>query len=351
MKKLYTTPEYKRMHKHKLEKLMREKRRRIKRRGRKRHVSNPQNRIYNHINDLKPKIEAPTDFRLLENTEECLRFFRNIRSIDFISRVKNIRFVEMSLENVKQIDYSTISILTAISDDLKFRNIFLRGNFPEDEHCKEFLENSGFLNQMFDEKGRRFPKSEKSEMLFFEKGSQRFTRDDNIRISVVVKNIMKHLTGEDGYYQPLRTILLEICGNSIEWSGTENKQWLLGVKYEDHKAIITVTDVGKGILKTLYRKHGRRFSDFVTLQTSEKILMGAFEKKYGSKSQKINRNKGLPSIRNKFKEGSIKELKVLTNNVILHFDKQELSSTINHGAPWFKGTFYRWVVTKDCIKK
>lgn len=58
----------------------------------------------------------------------------------------------------------------------------------------------------------------------------------------------------------VKTIILEICGNSIEWSGTDNKQWLLGVKYESDRVIFTVTDVGKGILETLYRKFGKKFT-------------------------------------------------------------------------------------------
>lgn len=313
------------------------------------HEANHDNsRIDNEINS---PILAPVDFRVLENTEASINFFAKLRNESNMSTVNGVHFVEMSLKEVEKIDYSTISILSAISDDLRYKRVLLRGNFPENEESKQFLIDSGFLDKMFDENGKRFPKSNKSEMLFFDKGTHRFTKDDNIRISNAVKSIMKHLTGEDGYCQSIRTILLEICGNAIEWSKSEQNQWLLGIKYEEERVIVTVTDVGKGIINTLYRKYGQKFSDFVSLKSNSKILMGAFEKKYGSKSQKINRNKGLPSIRHNFIDGHIEELKVITNNVILHFDNENLSRTFDNGNSWFKGTFYRWVVTKDSILK
>ncbi len=72
-------------------------------------------------------------------------------------------------------------------------------------------------------------------------------------------------------------------------------------------------------------------------------------KKYGSKSQKTNRNKGLPSIKNGFDIGLITKLKVLTNNVILHYGENNDSEIIKEKP--FKGTLYRWELTKETIKK
>ncbi len=100
---------------------------------------------------FKPPAIAPIDFRIIENPNDCITFFRNIRSDDYLNQVKKVKFVTMSLENVTKIDYGTISILTAISDDLKFKGIILQGDFPKNTHCKQFLIDSGFLNHMVDE--------------------------------------------------------------------------------------------------------------------------------------------------------------------------------------------------------
>lgn len=172
---------------------------------------------------------------------------------------------------------------------------------------------------------------------------------DNMKITELVKQVIAHLTGEERNCQPVKTIILEICGNSIEWSGTANKQWLLGAKYEPDGVIFTVTDVGKGILETLNRKFKFKMTEAFT--PPHDILMRAFEQKYGSNTQEINRNKGLPSVKLNFQNGTIEKLKVLTNNVILHFDQTSSSKTFRQGSARFKGTFYQWTMNRECINK
>ena len=62
-----------------------------------------------------------------------------------------------------------------------------------------------------------------------------------------------------------------------------------------------------------------------TLKRKDEILKGAFDKTYGSATKEGNRNKGLPAVKAGFKNEIIGKLKVLTNNVILHFDDDTLS--------------------------
>ncbi len=305
--------------------------------------------IHDDSINIKQSVTAPIDFRLIDNIEECLSFFRKLRSDDIVSIFRNKKYIRIVLKDIQKIDYAAISVLTAISDDLKSNNIFIIGDFPENKECKKFISESGFLNQMYDENNRPFPKSKKSELIFFEKGCGTLSENDNRKISNLLRNVVGHLTGTPKHYQSIKTILLEICGNSIEWSGTKNKQWLLGVKYEENKVIFTVIDVGKGILDTLYRKFGKKATDFITFKSEADILMGAFDKKYGSTTQQVNRNKGLPSIKANYQEGRIKNLVVLTNNVILHFANQGQTITFAKKSPRFKGTFYQWEMDNSCI--
>lgn len=351
MKKLYSTRKYKTYQKRrllKIEKKLRKKRfavERAKRKGKPREKAKKKHQAY----DIKMPVIAPSDLRLIENTDECLGFFRDLRSEDFRSKRGNIAFVILSLKDVTQIDYGTISILTAIGDDLKFKGVILRSFLPDNPQCKNYMIESGYLNNLYDDNGKPFPKAQKSELMFFEKGCGRLSDEESRKISLLIKKIVGHLTGVEKYCQPLRTIILEICGNSIEWSGTDNKQWLLGVKYRDDRVIFTVTDVGKGILESLYRRFTKRFFEF--FKSNDEILKGAFDKKYGSTTKEDNRNKGLPAVKANFKQGTINNLKVLTNNVILHFDNDALSKEFEKGAPRFKGTFYQWEMTNDCLTK
>lgn len=352
MKKFYTTPEYKEWNKRRLQNMKKKLRKKRLAEEREKSPGKPKKVKKTHVpDDIRLSVNPPSDFRLIENTEACLLFFRNIRSEENVSKIHNILVVIMSLKEVKLIDYGAISILTAISDDMKYKGIIIKGDLPDDAYCKQFMVDSGYLNHLYDSKGKPFPKAEKSDLIFFEKGSGILSDEDNRKISLLVKNVVNHLTGENRYCLPVKTIILEICGNSIEWGGTDNKQWLLGVKYEEGSVVFTVTDVGSGILNTLYRKFTKKLFDDLFLKENDKILMGAFDKKYGSSTKEVNRNKGLPSVKAKFEQETINNLKVLTNNVILHFDNDPLSKTFERGSPRFRGTFYQWVMTKDCLNK
>ena len=264
MKKLFTTAQYKLQHKRKLLKF--KKRRTKKRLSVNSKIIGTVKRKY--FNDIKPPIIAPNDLRLIENTQECLLFLEILEAKIFLSQRKNIKYIIISLKDVTEIDYGAISILTAISEDLKSKRIILQGDFPNDENCKKFIIESGLLNSMIDEWGKNFQKRKNLNDIF-EKGCGILSDDDNKKISQLVKNVVAHLTGISKYCLPVKSIILEICGNSIEWSGTQNKQWLLGVKYENGKVIFTATDLGKGILDTLYRRFSSKLGDIFTLKTRE----------------------------------------------------------------------------------
>lgn len=350
MKRLYSTPEYKVWHKRKQQSIQRKLRNRNRLSRKTKHNKLwTEGRQVNSV--IKYPIDAPSDMRLLENTVKCLDVFRELRSDAALSKNGGTKFVVLNLRHVTQIDYGSISVLTAISDDLKYKGVIVRTFFPDDMECRKVLYESGYYNHLYDENGRQFKKAPKSDLLFFEKGSGVLSESDNVRISNMIKAVVNHLTGESKHCLAVRTIILEICGNSIEWSGTDSRQWLLGVKYEEQKVVFTVTDVGKGILDTLNKRFSLILQDIFTLKSPHDILKGAFDRKYGSTTQEVNRNKGLPAVKTHWEQGTINHLKVLTNNVILHFDNDKLSKTFSLGTPRFRGTFYQWEMTKDCVNK
>jgi len=47
---------------------------------------------------------------------------------------------------------------------------------------------------MFDMNKRKYNKSENSDLIFFEKGCGILSREDNKKISLLVKNVINHLT-------------------------------------------------------------------------------------------------------------------------------------------------------------
>ena len=118
MKKLYTTSDYKKRQNRKLKRIVLKN----KRRNNKIYFAHSQ---YGHKykkNIIREPILAPKDFRLIENTEECLLFFQKLRETKNHSKINYKKIAIISLKDITNIDYGTISILTAISDELKLKN-------------------------------------------------------------------------------------------------------------------------------------------------------------------------------------------------------------------------------------
>lgn len=293
-------------------------------------------------------IVAPIELCLLEQTQETLEFFNELRSELNINKRKGVSFISLDLRKVMNIDYSTVCVLLAILADLKSKSIYTHASLPLDHECYQKMLDSGLLDGMFDDNGKPYPKTNQSEYLMFERGAKKLSGDDNVRITDAVRNAVLHLTNEDKVNKNLRRIIIEICGNSIEWSQATQKQWFLGIKYEENRVIFTVTDVGRGVMASLHRRFKLKLIDLAEFKDDIDILSGAFEKKYGSASKKINRNKGLPSIKDGFDKGLLLDLKVLTNKVILHFEDFSKSEKLNNRSE-FKGTFYRWVITRKSL--
>lgn len=302
------------------------------------------------IYQLKSEIVAPKDFRLIENTNECLEFFYNVRHFKNHSNIKGKKFVIISLKEINKIDYGAISVLTAISNHFNLKNIGLKAERPIDIKCNKFIEESGLVSQFVDINGQKIQNKSNSSVMVFKSGTGKLQEREIKTMSNSIKSTVKHILNEDSFCLPLNSLLKEICGNSIEW-GKSSKQWLFGIKFENEKVIFNVVDVGHGILKTLNKKFGKKTRDLFFNKSDQEILKGAYDKKYDSNTHEINRNKGLPSIKANYETGNIKNLIVLTNNVILHFNNDSLSSIIPNSLPHFRGTYYQWEMDKECMIK
>lgn len=293
-------------------------------------------------------IKAPSDFRLTVNQTEVLNFFKAVRDKKSIYYKDQHYYVGLDLKDVTEIDYLSISVLKALMHDFKFNQVNIQGSSPKNLKCHEYLKDSGFYDGLLTMTNKPYREKGTSERIVFTKGTNDLSEREDLQIIRTLKKIRAHLTGIDGHCPQLRTIILEVCGNTIEHSQSLQKQWNLGVKYEKEKVIITLVDTGKGILGTLYRKFGKKFVDFVS-RTDLQILEGAFDCKYGSRTKDVNRNKGLPSIKKRFDDGFITNLTVISNNVFLDFLDSKKSKHFVKSLG-YDGTIFSLELDKNCFK-
>jgi hypothetical protein len=299
---------------------------------------------------LKDVIPAPADFRFIDNSFECLLFFNSVRSKEKCSIIKGQMIFRISLSKVEYIDFATISILKSIFEESKYYGINFRGNLPKDPKCKNFLINSGFLNNLYDSDSKEIKIKGKGEHFTFEKKEGIIKICDFENFEKISASSYKYITGNEGFCDEIITMLKEIGGNAIEWSDSYNKQWQIGIYFKEDKVVFNITDLGKGIIETLFISEKLKFIDFWTFRDNLDVLERVFQRKYGSLSQEINRNKGLPSIKKIHDENKINNLIVCSNNVILNFDNKEKSSIFKNDSADFYGTFYQWELNKKCIE-
>lgn len=304
----------------------------------------------------RPKpIEAPKDFRLLKNTEACISFFKRIRSRENAYRDKwNNLSLYIDLSSIEHIDFASTMMLDAICEELSSSApvCTVSGSSPRNELCRQYLLDSGFLNNKYDRYGNKFENVGHSVNIKIEHGRTKLKDDDVMSVVEMEKLICKHVTGSEGRMFRHIEMIKEICGNTVDWSEAIHDQWIFGTKFEEGKVIVIALDLGQGILESISRKFSALLTDLLELNSHIQILEGAFDKKYGSKSGKPNRNKGLPSIKYANTKGYIKNLVVITNNVILDFTNSSNSckfvSNKNRG---FNGTLYSWCVDATCYQK
>lgn len=299
------------------------------------------------------QLTAPTDFRLLKNPEGCISFFKKLRSRKYAYKSPSgILTVLVDLTYVQHIDFASTMMLDSICDELEKTEPICQiyGNSPIRSSCSQYLVDSGFLNNKVDMQGRPYALSTTSENMKIERGCAKLQDEQIQQIADMEKRVHKHLTGVEGHVFKRIEIIKEICGNTVDWSKAEHDQWSLGMKYEEGKVIVVALDLGQGILESISRRFTEFIEDLLNKNSHVDILDGAFNRKYGSKSKKANRNRGLPSIKYANSKGHIKDLMVVTNNVIMDFSNPENNRKFaNHKSRAFQGTLYSWIVDTTCF--
>ena len=96
---------------------------------------------------------------------------------------------------------------------------------------------AGLYEGLYNDAGQRLPPSRKSKLLLLENGTKRLNRANLKKIGETVKSTVEHLSGSSDHCEGLYEVLLETCGNSIEWGETTNRQWLIGVNYHSEDMV------------------------------------------------------------------------------------------------------------------
>ena len=304
-----------------------------------------------NINPVKIKkinIDIGDSLSIFHDTGNVIRIVNLLenRSVSNKGVIKNLH---LDLQKINEVDIGALSFLLAKVNEInKNRKVIISGLLPINPLCKNYIKESGFLDYMIDLAGNKF---ERRSPNFILRIGGKYT--DNEKVGILIKKSIKTILGYESHYEPVFSIVQEMCGNSVEHANRKYKNWLFAVSFEldengvTQNIIYTMTDVGYGILSTINKKW-KVILEKLKLNKNTDILLRAFERKYGSSTDEPNRNRGLPLIKHRFEKNQILDLKVITNDVFLDFANHENSKVLKSDLT---GTFYYWKINKDCIDK
>jgi len=313
-----------------------------------RHRSRRKNKIQNDSStSLKTKlsrnpefkeVRAPTNLTLqYEDVEEVLRFIKTIKRLGHKGY-----FPDLKLEGVKKIGEGAIAMLLSVISDLERNRIFSKGNKPDDEHCRDTLEKSGFFRHMNASISKKNSVS-KSRIL---KTGSILTQQDEL-VPEIHKS-METIWGKSARCPALYGGLGEMMRNSCDhaFSNKRSVIWHLGITHfeKDNNCKFSFVDNGDGIISTYNRKGiFKKIASFFT--DNGDILETAFKDGIQSRTGLSWRGKGLPTIFEMYSDKIITNLVVITNDVYLDFDRGINKSLKTD----FSGTYYFWRIDNSCI--
>lgn len=298
----------------------------------------PVDKIKKHRDGEEIKKKLPCDFSIDSNIEGVVAFFKGFSAYKY----NHIKKVDFDMSNVNNIDIGAIVMLLTHVTKLADEKIFVTGNYPEDENCRQIFEESGFFKHVQEINTQKKNRSNKFNLIV----KTGRTKTESVLTGTTIKEAVKHITGSEQHYTPVQSIVQEMAGNAVEHAYGERKFWLFCVNLLNDELIFVLSDAGKGILKTLNRKY-KKIIDTLSLKDNTEILFRAYEKKYNSVTDEVNRNKGLPLIKHISDKRRIMDLKVITNDVYLDFDNLNKSKNLNHK---YSGTLYLWKINKEILE-
>ena len=282
--------------------------------------------------------KLPSDFSITSNIEGVVAFFKGFSAFKY----RKVRRVAFDMSNVTNIDIGAIVMLLTHVTKLADEKIFVTGNYPKDESCKQIFEESGFFEHVKEINAQKNNRNNQFNLIV-KTGRE---KTESVLTGKTIQKAVKHITGSERHYTPVQSIVQEMAGNAVEHAYNDRKFWLFCVNLSNDELIFVLSDAGAGILSTLNRKY-KMIIDTLSLRSNIEILYRAYEKKYNSVTDEVNRNKGLPLIKHISDKRRIMNLKVITNNVYLDFDNLNESKNLKHK---YSGTLYIWKINKEILE-
>jgi len=291
-------------------------------------------------------VKAPTHMSLLENSDETLKFFKDV--IDVFRKCTLRGKVFFSFKDVEILSIDSIMYVIALIRNVKRVKAFqisCMGDMPDNKNACEVLEKSGFFNYVTKRTSNAYDNNllrdtvqiksgntAKSSLVgeicdFIHRVSSK-TRNDTKRIYGMINELMTNTTQHA--YKDDGNIMLNF--------------WYIYIENMENSIKFIFLDTGTGIPNTVRKNHVEKLKSML-INTEASYITSAFRGEFRSETRRKYRGRGLPEIYENVSTNEIQNLQVISGKgyCIPHkddyFDECKLAETLS-------GTIFSWEITK-----
>lgn len=288
---------------------------------------------------------APELMCFLRNPDGMAKFISQLHSC-----LQHSRPVIVHMENVHELELNAITVLLAVMVEFRSRGIKFTGTNPTKSDARQKLKQSGF----FDHLNGSFRAGKKHDLY----GQSIHTHGNFVVDSEFSQQLIDRATttiwGEERRCPGMQRVFIELMHNTVNHAaggGVAHKHYWISMQElkEEHKAIFCFVNFGIGIFESLARRNLSVESLIETLtklfgfvdncRILELILTGEIHR---TATGQYFRGKGLPSVYEAFKKGTVSNLSIITNDVCFTSANNEYKKL----DTMFAGTFYSWELSQ-----
>lgn len=298
----------------------------------------------------RSRIESPNVLDIVDETEQTLFFIDRI-----VAYASKKEAVFLDLSKVSKLSPETLLYILSIFDDLEatYGYLNVEGNMPDDKSCRDMIISSGFL-EYFE---TQIPQNGNSDNIT-KIMSDRLV--DGRFASEAKQFAMANIKGKSPReYRAIYEMMIECMSNTIGHAyisrkydkGDMNKWWFIAYNSQTESKInFAFLDSGAGIAKTIYTTHKEKarqvmnqimsiMSVDTTHQEFDKLLiLSALRGEFRTRTRYGYRGKGLPKMYFHNQNGTIHDLKVISNFGYVNCQNSQAENLSRQ----FKGTLLTW---------
>lgn len=294
-------------------------------------------------------IEAPKCLSMIEKTEDTLAFIKRLE--DSLSKKEKVFVV---LKNVEVISGGAIVVLLSIMIKFRDKGVAFNGDYPKSLSAKKKIQNSGFFERLYKQKGDSYSIEGRSGILTHADKivDQKLSDGLIAKASELIWGKPHRCTGVQKVYIEL----MQNTNNHASLDKPKEHHWYTTVSYnkDENKVCFSFIDYGVGIIQSINKNEKGKFWGFLSKfkemwnpknngEFLKLLLNGSLHK---TATGHYYRGKGLPGVYKAFQDKKISNLVVITNDAFADCNEEEYKTLKNK----IEGTYIYWELTQDNIK-